>query len=202
MTSLQEHETATPLLNTAFSQLTTHTPRDCKVQHSSLHNSDNYVCRDTTTTPAADSLHMEPVHSLSCTHTARSNSTLLSMKAALELTNTIENDSKISRSLNSRNLIRTERRESPSVLSEIFEILFQSNDAGDRKATPTLSIKATIPGVDTSVNCYLDTGSNYSCISSKLTKGLPLKTSNLPNIIAANNNPLHVIGRIDLPIYI
>lgn len=125
------------------------------------------------------------------------NNSLLSLAEAAKLKDIIDthNDMAKMHSFNLRNLIKTGKRVSHSLLRDIYETLFGIQD---NVTFPTLNFNVSINGMSNGLKCHIDTGTNYSFINAKLVQNCQLQTDALPKIVAANNQPINILGRIQL----
>lgn len=126
---------------------------------------------------------------------------ILTSTEASTLKRNIENEvfRQTTKHFNLRNLIKCDKRQSKCTLSDIYDLLFNVKDV---KKFPTLTLDLNVKNNDTVYSATLDTGCNFCLIKSSIVKYLPLDTNNLPIIIAANDQPVKVIGKLSLPIII
>jgi len=130
-----------------------------------------------------------------------STNTLLSITEANTLSKLIDLDNEKTKtnSLNLRNVIKKNKRESKSVLLDTYNILFGIKG---NEACPTLNFNVIVDGLSDSLKCHIDTGTNYSFIKAQLVENRYLETDNLPNIVSANSQPINILGRTTLTMII
>jgi len=125
----------------------------------------------------------------------------LSSSAALTLQTKIEQELKeqSTKHLNLRSLIKCDKRQTKCTLSDIYDLIF---NVKDKTKFPTLTLYIQVTENGEQYSATLDTGCNFCLIKSSIVRDLTLQTDNLPVIVAANDQPVKVVGKLSLPIII